>query len=165
MPSKNNQDEGDVANANNVDCNRKVRIRKRRYHPTPYGRRCVNAVTGVSYPWQTGSYEEMRLYKVADATGFYTKEGFLRELNDKINSESNFLYFDSPEQYARHMRVDINPEYCATWHARVSRLFPEDKFDRDAYEAEKANCDGAPEPQLVRNDDAFDDSLEKLEEL
>jgi len=165
MPSTNNQEDIDIAqaaNARNADGgDRKVRIRKRRYHPTTYGRLCVNAMTGIAYPWQSGSFEEMRLYKVVDATAFHTKEGFLRERKDPIHKEPNFLYYDSPEQYGRHMRVDVDPAFCAKWHARVSRYFPNGgEFRRDEYEADQANGDSLRAPPVARDNDSVESSDE-----
>lgn len=151
MPSKEDQEERDIINDDERE--RKVRIRKRRYHPSTSGRRCVNAVTGLSYLWQTGAYDEMRLYKVVDSTSYYTKEGFLRELKDPINKEGNILYFDSPEQYAKHMRVNINPNYCSAWHHRIDKIFPDGKFNRVAYEEYKSNCKKNPTPELMRCND------------
>ena len=151
MPSKEDQEERDIINDDERE--RKVRIRKRRYHPSTAGRRCVNAVTGLSYPWQTGAYDEMRLYKVFDSTSYYTKEGFLRELKDPINKEGNMLYFDSPEQYATHMRVNINLNYCSAWHDRIDKIFPDGKFNRVAYEEYKSKCKKVPTPELMRCND------------
>jgi len=103
----------------------------------------------------------MRLYKVVDATAFHTKEGYVRERKEEIHKEPNFLYYDSPEQYGRHIRVDVDPALCAQWHARGRRYFPDGgAFDRAAYEADKASGHTLRAPQSTRDNDSVESSDE-----
>jgi hypothetical protein len=66
----------------------------------------VNAITGVKYPWNVGSYNEEYLWKVADSTHF----------------EPKLYYYDSPEQYEEYKRVRISPEAKFEWHRLQQRI-------------------------------------------
>lgn len=165
MPSTDYQEDNELlhsANAFNSDNERKVRIRKRRFHPTVFGRLCVNAMTGVTYPWRSGTHDEMRLYKVIDATAKYTKEGYVQENYDPINKESNHLYYDSPEEYGRHMRIEIDPELCVKWHARVNRYFSSGKFNKALYEEDKSKGKQNLEFQSVTKENDLMESSDQL---
>ena len=66
----------------------------------------VNAITGVKYPWTVGSFGESFLWKVVNTTRFETK----------------LYFYDSPEQYEEHRRVQIDPEAKTAWHRLQQRL-------------------------------------------
>jgi hypothetical protein len=66
----------------------------------------VNAITGVKYPWNVGSFEENHLWKVANCTRFTPMTYF----------------YDSPEQYEAYRRVELDPESKATWHTLQKQL-------------------------------------------
>ena len=133
MPSTSKHN--DVEYYDNEDEQEQKVLRKRRFYPTRMGGLCVNAASGSRYPIQQGSFEELRLYRVSDVTGFYDKNGYLRRRNDPLNREPNMLYFDTPEQYMRHMRQKLPQESINRWHTNVKRMFPDDgDFDRAAYE-------------------------------
>ena len=116
------------------DKSQQIKFKKRLYHPSPNGGRCINAQTGVPYPWMSSSYESLRLYKVIDSTGFYDKFGFLRVKSDPVNPDANTLYYDSPEQYGRHLRRRVDTNYCSKWHNKITSIFPDGVFSLDAYE-------------------------------
>lgn len=122
MPSSNTQYEEEYYDEETET--QKV-LRKRRFHPTRIGGWCVNAVTGAQYDIKQGSFEELRLYRVSDCTGFYDKRGFLRRRNDPINRDPNMLYYDNPEQYARHMKRKLPQDQINIWHTNVQRMFPD----------------------------------------
>lgn len=107
--------------------------RVRDYYPSNSdGHYIVNAITGVRYPWKVGTYESYRLYKVTDATGFSDKYGYRIQKNDEPNYDPNFLYYDSPEQASKHLRIKISPQEALEWHNRYKRLFPNGEFSLEA---------------------------------
>tara|TARA_A200000113_G_scaffold225090_1_gene244796 strand:+ start:7764 stop:8249 length:486 start_codon:yes stop_codon:yes gene_type:complete len=111
------------------------KVKRRRYHPTKLGGVCINAQTGQRYSIMQGSFEELRLYKMIDATAFYDKNGFLRERKDPVNPDPNILFYDSPEEYMRHMKVKIPQDRVNRWHMNQRRMFPDGgQFDKAAYE-------------------------------
>ncbi len=133
MPSTHNYN--NVENYDDDDELQQKVLRKRRFYPTRIGGVCVNAASGSRYPIQQGSFEELRLYRISDVTGFYDKNGYLRRRNDPLNHEPNMLYFDTPEQYMRHMRQKLPQESINRWHTNVKRMFPDNgDFDRAEYE-------------------------------
>lgn len=135
MPSKNNKSELSEMNDNNETGERVVRTRRRKYYPSRLGGVCVNAMTGQRYPIAQGSFEEMRLYKVVDATAFCDKNGFYRENNAPVNRDPNILYYDHPEEYMRHMKVKLKQSRINLWRINQKRMFPDGgDFDKDAYE-------------------------------
>jgi len=136
MPSKNtNNNTLSEMNYNNENDERVVRTRRRRYYPSRLGGICVNAMTGQRYPIAQGSFEEMRLYKVVDATAYCDKNGFYRENKDAVNRDPNILYYDNPEEYMRHMKVTLKQSRINLWRINQKRMFPNGgDFDKDAYD-------------------------------
>lgn len=140
MPSDKYNDIDTTVEFNNNDSMNeepRVRIKRRRYHPTKWRGYCINAATGIVYPILQGSYEELRLFKAIDASGFYDKNGFVLEKKE-TNPDSNLLYFESPEEYMRHMKRMIPQEEVNRWHINKNRMFPESndhKFSKEAYDA------------------------------
>lgn len=132
MPSK-RQRENDNTDYNNNDGDDGVKIRRRLYYPTKHGGICVNAVTGSRYPYIQGKFESLRLYQVVDASGKCDSRGYMRGRWDPPNKTSNFLYYDSPEQYSRHQNVDTSGKSAYQWHNDVKRMFPDGVFDKTAY--------------------------------
>lgn len=66
----------------------------------------VNAITGVKYPWNVGSFEENHLWKVANCMRFTPMTYF----------------YDSPEQYETYRKVQLDPESKAVWHTLQKQL-------------------------------------------
>jgi len=66
----------------------------------------VNAITGVKYPWNVGSFEENHLWKVADCCGIVPVTYF----------------YDSPEQYEAYKKVTIDQDSKDAWHALQKNL-------------------------------------------
>ena len=122
MPSTNAQQEDEYFDE---ETEKQKVLRQRRFYPTRIGGWCVNAMTGSQYDIKQGSFEELRLYRVSDCTGFYDNRGFLRRKNDPINRDPNMMYYDNPEQYARHMKRKLPQSQINTWHANVNRMFPD----------------------------------------
>jgi hypothetical protein len=69
-----------------------------------------NAETGNYYKFKVGSKEEELLFKIALATG---------EL--KTNNGSNVLFYDSPEQYEKHLSYEINQNTKDMWYEKKMR--------------------------------------------
>lgn len=69
-----------------------------------------DAITGDRNKWyKVGSLNEHQYFKVRWATG---------ELNDY----SSTLFFDSPEQYEKHMKIQLSPQLKKDW-ATVKEKF------------------------------------------
>jgi len=74
------------------------------YGSGPVGTRIRNAVTGIRYDYKVGSVDQDLLYSVALCTG----ENGLKE--------SVSMFYDSPEQYEKHMFTEIDSYRKAHWH-------------------------------------------------
>ena len=115
---------------------------KRKYFPsnTPDAY-IVNAMTGVKYDCKVGSFESLRLYSVVDATSSCDNKGFLIKSTDKETETGtpNYLYYDSPQQYMEHRKVQLNPETIQSWRDRVSRLFPTTENSDGVFSTEAYN--------------------------
>jgi len=93
------------------------RSKRPRYFPSNKPQTFIkNAVTGVPYPFLVGSKEQKILYKIVDATGTCDTEGFvIKDRKDLPNSQTNHLFYDSPEQCMNHLRLTINVEDIRRW--------------------------------------------------
>ena len=91
---------------------------KRRYFPSNRPQSFIrNAVTGVDYPYVTGSKEQSLLYKCVDSTGTCDSDGYIIKSGDFLpNPNSNHLFFDSPEQCMRHLQITFSNEFINKWH-------------------------------------------------
>ena len=62
-----------------------------------------DAITGHKYPnYRVGSWHEDLFFKVKDTSGYVGKETYC-------------LYYDSPEQYERHMKGTVSDTVKRTW--------------------------------------------------
>jgi hypothetical protein len=104
----------------NTDEPMKKRSKHPRYFPSNKQQSFIkNAATGVAYPYKVGSNEQLMLYKIVDATGTCDEHGYvLKSRSDLPNPNTNHLFFDSPEQCMRHMRLTLNPEDVKRWHEK-----------------------------------------------
>lgn len=128
----------------------KKKTYKRKYFPTlgQNGYIC-NAATGVLYPFKIGSFESQRLYKVVDATGTCSSEGF--PITNRLqlpNPNPNHLYYANPEEYMRHWQTNLAPDLVRKWHANVLKRFPknyelEEEEENEMYESFKERMDMA----------------------
>ena len=134
MPSKKKRDDDYTAyNDHMSNQGNAVRMRRRRYYPTRHTGFCINAVTGSRYNFCQGSYDSLRLYQVIDSSGKCDRNGYIRTRWDPSNQTPNFLYYDSPEQYSRHNKVEISGKFAYQWHNDVKKMFPDGQFDKEAY--------------------------------
>ena len=145
MPST-NYDEGGNANANTDERSDSQGEhfteyrRKPKYYPTKLGCQIVNAITGSAYSYIQGSFEELRLYKIIDTTATCDEYGVKLPLFSPANRTPNFLYYDSPEQGMRHLKLPFSYGHFNKWHEDRARMFPNSGiFVREAWDEIKKN--------------------------
>ena len=80
------------------------------------GTRIRNAETGQYYKFKVGSKDEDLFFKIALATG---------EL--KTTNGSNVLFYDSPEQYEKHLMTEVDEETKDMWVAKKKLLMSKEK--------------------------------------
>lgn len=98
--------EGSFKGTNKGDKKGEEKVFRGPFSSNVMGAPIVNAITGVKYPWNVGSFEENHLWKVANCTRFTPMTYF----------------YDSPEQYEAYRRVELDPESKATWHTLQKQL-------------------------------------------
>ena len=99
------------------------------YHPTNTPDTFIkNAVTGVLYPWKTGTLDARRLFKMVDTTGYYDADGVkMRPTSEHYpNPNPNQCYYDSPLQYMTHTRHVLNPEFIEQWNEQQIEITYQD---------------------------------------
>ena len=70
------------------------------------GTKIRNAVTGTKSDFRVGSVDQDYLFSVALCTG----ENGLKE--------SVSMFYDSPEQYENHMKIQINSDFKMNWRSQ-----------------------------------------------
>ena len=103
---KGNKDKGNKDKDNNKGKKGEEYVFRGPFSSNVMGTPIVNAITGVKYPWNVGSFEENHLWKVVNCTRFIPMTYF----------------YDSPEQYEAHKRVTIDPESKAAWYTLQQNL-------------------------------------------
>ena len=124
-------------NANSNEDEKKDEIKKKKYkcfYPSFNGNIIVNARYGYKYDWYSGSIDSLRLFKVIDSTAKYDKLGYNLIKKEEIYKEPHFLYYDTPEQYARHSNIRITNKMVLDWHEKQKLIFPDGVFSRKGYE-------------------------------
>jgi len=113
--------EEDIVNRNQKS---EKRSKRPRYFPSNVPQSFIkNAVTGLPYPYVVGSKEQLLLYKIVDSTGTCDSEGYvIKDGNDLPNSNTNHLFYDSPEQCMSHLRLSLNPVEVKRWHDKHLEL-------------------------------------------
>ena len=78
----------------------------------------VNAVTGAKYPWEVGSLNEKRFFKVTSNTAYGQKKG------DHLlgSNQAGVAFYENPEEYMKFTGCKLSDEIVETWAARVSNL-------------------------------------------
>ena len=101
------------------------RSSRRKYYPSNKSQSfIVNAVTGAKYTYKVGSWDQSRLYKIVDTTGACDGEGYvITSLKEPTNPSPNHLFFDTPEECMKHMRIQISPEQVKMWRVKVHARF------------------------------------------
>ena len=97
-----------------------------------------NALTGGQYPYRSGTFDTLRLYKVFETTGSCDRNGVVLLPTEKRNNSPNILYYDSPEQYMKHRKVKLQQSDVNKWYERNTRLFGNrvdiGKFNKEEYQ-------------------------------
>lgn len=119
---------------------------RRKYYPSNKSHSFIyNAITGEQYPWRVGSRDQSRLYKIVDATGTCDSDGYvISSRKESTNPNPNHLFFDSPEECMKHLRIKIAPENIAIWRAKFKERFTIDPTCTDNH-YEKDDVDGNAE--------------------
>lgn len=95
------------------------------YYPSnSQGQFILNAVTGIEYPYRTGSLEARQLFKVVDTIGTCDNKGFKLKKNalEYPNPSPNHCYYDNPQQYVTHRRMTVQPELIERWNKTQEEL-------------------------------------------
>ena len=135
------ENDNDLEDSYSVNSVRHILSKPRTYYTSNVSNTFIrNAATGVMYPFKVGSNESRQLFKIVDTTGLYDVNGKRitapRQRNKNgvapsllPNPNPNHLYYDSPEEYARHfstkqrVNVNLNPDFVKGWHEkRKARL-------------------------------------------
>jgi hypothetical protein len=135
------ENDNDLEDSYSVNSVRHILSKPRTYYTSNVSNTFIrNAATGVMYPFKVGSNESRQLFKIVDTTGLYDVNGkrimLPRQRNKNgvapsllPNPNPNHLYYDSPEEYARHfstkqrVNVNLNPDFVKGWHEkRKARL-------------------------------------------
>jgi hypothetical protein len=110
------------------------KIKKYRcYYPSFMNKHIVNARYGFKYDWVPTSIDSLRLYKVIDSSCICDKNGYNLTHKDEIYKEPHYLYYDTPEQYARHFRVKLTSKSVVAWHEKQKYLFPDGKYSKKGH--------------------------------
>ena len=71
----------------------------------------VNAVTGAKYPWEVGSFDEKKFFKVRSNVAYGQKKG-----NHTLGSvEAGVAFYESPYEYMKHTGCVLSDDIVATW--------------------------------------------------
>ena len=109
-----NMDEEEIYQKTNSMTSKKTG--KRKYFPSNSPQSLIrNAITGVEYPYYTGSKDQSLLFKCVDSTGKYDSQGYLIKYGS-TNPNTNHLFFDNPEQCMRHLDISFSTEFLKKWH-------------------------------------------------
>ena len=140
MPSQNfedmNLDVVQVENKKNV----KSLNRRRLYYPSNNQEMyIVNAITGVKYPFKVGTFDSLRLFSVVDTRTNCDNKGYqIKKTDNNVEiGNPNTLYYDSPEQYMQHRKVNLDSKQVQDWYNKRNSLFSDQNapFNREAYES------------------------------
>lgn len=104
------------------EINKKKKLKKRKYFSTSRNAPIINAVNGFSYDIIQGTREELRLFKVIDSTSYYDEKGYLKSNKQIPNKNGNYLYFDSPDQFYKHMNLPVNFNTVKKWNEKIRLL-------------------------------------------
>lgn len=78
----------------------------------------VNAVTGAKYPWEVGSVNEKRFFKVRSNTAYGQTKG------DHMlgSNQAGVAFYESPIEYMKFTGCKLNDDILEIWRERVSNL-------------------------------------------
>lgn len=131
MPDKLDTETYLYNNEENNDDNKILKYRN--FYPSFFGKKIVNAKYGTKYDWYPNTIDSLRLFKVIDSTCRYDNKGYNLTNKEDLYKEPHFLYYDTPEQYARHTRINITNKMVLDWHEKQKLIFPNGIFSREGY--------------------------------
>ena len=109
-----NMDEEEISQKTNSMTSKKTG--KRKYFPSNSPQSLIrNAITGVEYPYYTGTKEQSLLFKCVDSTGTCDSQGYFIK-SGPTNYNTNHLFYDSPEQCMRHLHISFSSDFIKKWH-------------------------------------------------
>lgn len=112
---------------------RKKILKYRCFYPSFPDKKIVNARYGSTYDWYPNTIDSLRLFKVINSTACFDKKGYNLTQKEDIYKEPHFLYYDTPEQYARHSQVKITNKMVLQWHEKQKLIFPNGIFSTKGY--------------------------------
>jgi hypothetical protein len=89
------------------------------YSSSDTGTYIRNAETGQYYKYKVGSKDEDRLFKLSLSTGVL-----------KTTNRSSILFYDSPEQYERHLSDILSDEIKEKWMNKRSFFLEMEKLEK-----------------------------------
>jgi hypothetical protein len=89
------------------------------YSSSDTGTYIRNAETGQYYKYKVGSKDEDRLFKLSLSTGVL-----------KTTNGSSILFYDSPEQYERHLSDILSDEIKEKWMNKRSFFLEMEKLEK-----------------------------------
>jgi len=96
---------------------------KSAYPSNVMGEFIVNAVTGAKYPWQVGSFDDQRFFKVVD-----TANNVSFKSPDYEKKISNKLFYESPFEYMSHKHIKLDNSVIEKWRNRLNKHFPDNPY-------------------------------------
>jgi hypothetical protein len=118
----------DMQYTNEVNTTTGKKLNPRRYFTSNKPNTFIrNAITGVPYPYLVGSKDSLRLFKVVDTLGTCDIDGrllFSSRRKDLSSPQPNQLFYDSPDQFSRHLKMDVDKDLVARWYVKKAELFP-----------------------------------------
>lgn len=78
----------------------------------------VNAVTGAKYPWEVGSLNEKRFFKVTSNTAYGQKRG------DHLlgSNQAGVAFYENPEEYMKFTGCKLSDDIVEVWRERVTKF-------------------------------------------
>ena len=74
----------------------------------------VNAVTGAKYPYEVGSLDEKKFFKVRSNTAYGQKKG-----NHTLGSvDAGVAFYESPYEYMKHTGCVLSEDIVQVWMDR-----------------------------------------------
>ena len=89
------------------------------YSSSVVGSNIVNAMTGEKYPWQVGSWDERRFFRVTDTTRFNESSNSNCE-----NRTSYKLFYETPLEYMKHRKIELDKHFVKKWYTNINVLYP-----------------------------------------
>tara|TARA_B100000989_G_C19163580_1_gene312486 strand:+ start:163 stop:498 length:336 start_codon:yes stop_codon:yes gene_type:complete len=88
---------------------------KKTFYSNIVGTPIVNAVTGAKYPWEVGSKEEKKFFKVTSTIAYGQKKGD----HSLGSNQAGFAFYESPQEYMDHTGCKLSGDVISNWHDRV----------------------------------------------